>query len=70
MASATEARLAEIRDELRAMDSGVVDVEIAHVKADHLLIEALRLTWNQDVFASFQIEDIITAWNEVPKWYA
>ena len=70
MASATEIRLAEIAAELKAMDEGTTDVEMAHVTADHLLIEALRLIWNQDVFATHQIEDMIAAWRGVPKWYA
>lgn len=70
MPSATETRLTEITNELRAMNDGMADVELAHVTADRLLIEALRLTWNQDVFATHQIEDVIAAWNEVPKWYA
>lgn len=70
MASATEKRLAEITAELKEMNEGTTDVELAHARADHLLIEALRLVWNQDVFATYQIEDIITAWGDVPKWYA
>jgi hypothetical protein len=69
----TSERLAEITRELQAMaelpESGQ-DVEASHVAADKLLIEALRLTWNQDVFATHQVEDIIEAWNGVPKWYA
>lgn len=70
MASATEKRLAEIAKELVGLNDSTTDVELAHARADHLLIEALRLTWNQDVFASYQIEDIIVAWGDVPKWYA
>lgn len=44
------------------------DPEIAHGSADELLIESLIALATPDTWK--QIEQIVTLWRDVPKWYA
>lgn len=55
-----EARLAAIKTEMALLEKHA-DPEEAHVKADELVTEALKLLGHQDVAESYC---------RVPRWYA
>ena len=55
--------------ELRGMKSSG-DPEGAHTRADEILIQALRDTFNPFYVGKDEIEELITAYQEVPRWYA
>ena len=65
--------LVEIREEMRELVSSG-DAEIAHARADDLLVEALRrlvlVIGSDHTLWPTEVEDLITNFRRVEKWYA
>jgi len=65
--------LFEMREEIRSLGG---DTEIAHSRADDILIEALRFMVERTLSEASRplwradVEDLIAAWRDLEKWYA
>lgn len=65
--------LAEMREEMRSLGG---DTETAHSRADDILIEALRFMVERTLseasrpFWRADVEDLISSWRSLEKWYA
>jgi hypothetical protein len=66
-------RMHEIIGELRGLGFPG-DVEAQHARADKLLVEALREIYDyaqpHNYFMESEVEELIAAYEAVPKWYA
>jgi hypothetical protein len=61
-----------MREEMRSLGG---DTEIAHSRADDILIEAIRylaslLPPKDKTLWAREAEDLITSWRDLEKWYA
>jgi hypothetical protein len=57
--------------ELRGLGDHRGDIESQHVRADKLLVSAIReIRKLPDWYTDAEVEDLISAYENVPKWYA
>ncbi len=65
--------LFEMREEMRSLGG---DTEIAHSRADDILVEALRFMAERTISERTrslwraEVEDLISCWRSLDKWYA